>query len=166
MKFRRTFVSNSSSASYTIMFPTTIEHVVNMLDEFETGFEAYQLIRLINDRLKGLHEMKKLQDEAEEEGDGTFPWMTDYRVRIEWYEELLEKVYISDQYERFQILCQIHNVDIDEGELNTTERLKFEFGTTMHNSYTEALPLFIQDMLLYMLFEEQISPYCTVEYKD
>jgi len=157
MKVRSGFVSNSSSASYTVRYKYSFNILLDLFNESEIGYDRFWLRREIQKRLQ--HIIDILDSKISED--------TSYRHDLENdYKDLEEKMNRLDEMstlERFDTLCNISGIIYTSDELNTM----FSCMTSMHNSYDEGVSNVMKNIILYLLFEHHINPLiCTVDHDD
>jgi hypothetical protein len=164
MKIRNGFVSNSSSASYTIIIDMELnEFIDNIFSEFNITY--FWVKDLIDEYIDKRNEYKKNLDISltlpkyysfhNQEGLDKLDLIIE---RLNAIKDLDEQSYCGNEEGKFVIdkvnavtwlLKEIYSVDLN---LHTSKSIQLECGSSMHNSYQD-VPSIVKTILTYFDFE-------------
>lgn len=172
MKTRQGFVSNSSSSSYVVRLNNvSFNYLIDQLqkDYAWDWLNKKQVVGKIRDQIV---QEKKWLDEYNEAEVGTdldlirTTMIKTHDSRISQLKDVEEKLNSADNiYTASLIIFEhlgigVHNIaptDLYSGGLELT------YFTAMHNDYITGVEEFLQEIILYLLFETEIVPVCTRE---
>jgi hypothetical protein len=146
MKLRNGFVSNSSSASYTIFIDAPLEDFADLLAQYlYSEMESGNLIDLAK---------KRLQQYVEYDS-------TDTRKK-EHLEQLIKFVDENGSaQEKLQLAFELNGVKVE----TTPTGFSLYSYTTMHNNYMEGIPDILKEIVMLLNFEiKDIKMSCKVEH--
>ena len=157
MKKRNGFVSNSSSASYTVkIWDVNFEDFAHGLlgDYGFCGFLSYETaLGQINQLLEKYEE----EDELVHMEDCKKRWMENLNADKDAIQKAVDD---DDMVERVRALLRYHKLNFTEGE----RCLTFGSFTPMHNDYVEGVNEALQEILMYAMFERHYKVECDVDF--
>jgi hypothetical protein len=150
MKIRTGFVSNSSSASYTIKLDICredfIEGILNALQyPWSSDFE---------DRLK------KDIEESPEKNDPLFSsFYISHKKKAQEFMDRLNKCK-EEGSPRVLVMLDYYGI---KTEFKRKNRVEVSGWTSMHNNFNEGMPDILKEILLYFMFDKKIKVQCEWE---
>ena len=158
MKIRSGFVSNSSSASYSVtIVGVEWESLVNVLLQ-EYGWDLLNAGSTLRDLRERLTELEQ-EDVEMSEGISVIlsemneQWMTNLQNQI------LSLENAEDQYDLVERILNINGVTV----FKTDDQISFTGVSTCHNDYRD-MPLLLQQIVLCISFETPCRVICEVSH--
>jgi len=153
MKKRQGFVSNSSSASYTLtvntdeedFFDALVEHVTwPYRDSIENKLKEY--INHVKSRLKEKNPILSKDHQL---------------VQMNNYQHSLDKLETADSVERMKIILSFYNI---MWSYNKDGNIELSESTSMHNNFEEGVSKLMKEIILAFIFETDIKVSGDVEH--
>lgn len=167
MKLRLGFVSNSSSASYTVTVNKSYDEVIDFfMADTPISWRIDEILHDYEERLAGIE--ASLENTRSKSEDSLFAGS------IEWLEE--SKQEIRGKYKRLKDIIELgpkHTWTQEDRRIVVTDYLSYrgvsikaeydntivEGGTGMHNSYLDT-PVYLQALVLHFAFEDPSAIIC------
>lgn len=167
MKLRLGFVSNSSSASYTVTVNKPYDEVINFfMAETPLSWRLDDILYDYEERLTGIE--ASIENAKSKSEDSLFA------DSIEWLEE--SKLDVRGKCKRLKDIMELgprHTWSQEDRRIVVTDYLSYkgvsikaefdntvvEGGTSMHNSYLD-MPVYLQALVLHFAFEDPSAIIC------
>lgn len=174
MKIRAGFVSNSSSASYTIVINETMEEFMKVMttDCSYPYMKVNYILKRIRNNIKYLNE--RLEIANQHTGQVFYESITylenrktELQNKLKIVENIRTKIYenghrvsISDSKQLFDIIAELSYVELEHKESMVTLTSK----TAMHNNFHD-IPDLMREIILFYTFHRPQQIVASVKYK-
>lgn len=160
MKLRQGFVSNSSSSSYIVSLNgVSFKKLIEILQpDFQCDLLNKKIVlKDITQWISKFTEYKETSMKSEgtmvSVYDRHITKLLDFKKRLETTDDIIDIA---------RIILEYNMIEVEE----TYDYLKLSYTTSMHNDFDSGMHEMLKEIILYLLFETDIIPYCERESDD